>query len=749
MIRRFALAMGLVLTFASAAIADDIPTLGPARDPEPPDIAAMLEVFRTFDDLYASRQSEVAVPAHEWIAIANQLRGYTGGAMDLSRAARGEVFVRAALIKGECHLLASMELFAAQDRRFLEQYELGIRDLAWVIRAAEKIHRVDDELGFLPDYSFRDFPVFETTTAGYESIGTGFEGTMREVLVGGGSQSTSAAVNRRFTYRVEPYHGLSDYQRILGGDFTGMPRQISTFRTARELLETFCPWGAEVFLELRRLHLVEGLDFRILDPYWGRELSTTERLGEMVGTLGAELQYTMTSLLWDDVSPPHYEVQPPLSTVALDEATVPERIDRAMWKIVGAAPQAGSRTFTGVTGDLGGLGSRPVGWHWVGAPTFEAWYTSPNIFAWQATDSLWMAFTIVKVYFGGAGGVIADEVLGKFGSYLSQAYGEGPVNLPVVTTVILESYDKGPLMPSLIEEGKWLSSAAIARKTAAALFAQAESRMVKDLYEGIDMAGHSLGISYDGGDIPPILIRGDVLGFPDVPDEYPHTLEAVRYFLVYPQSTGNMEPFQKVDLSVPGAHVEMDSLGWWRVPDPFGSIDIINRFAPKEQVMEFRLAEAARDVQRSDQVTAELWTVTPGEEQLVVSTVIDGTSPFQFIIHNAGNSEAAGDYRRMSQRMRTAPDAPSILEAEAIHGRHHRLLIPKTRYTLKILVQREIMAEHPVILDRGRDGQREITGRLHSPGDGTVVLDFEPEIEIVKLEVAPPKVVGGSAGTSR
>jgi len=528
-----------------------------------------------------------------------------------------------------------------------------------------------------------------------------------------------------------------------------MPRQISTFRTARELLEIFCPWGVEVFFELKRLNLVDGLDYRILAPYWGREPSTTEQLWDMVGTMGAELEYTMTSLLWNDVQPPHYDVQPPLATIALNEGNVPQRIDRAMWKIVGAPSQTGTRSFADLTGDLGGLDSRPVDWHWVGAPTFEAWYTSPTVFDWQATDSLWLAFTIVKVYFGGVGSVIADEVIGKFASYLSQAYGEGPVNLPVVTTIIVESYDKGPLMPSLIEKGKWLSPAAIARKTASALFAQYESQMVKDLYEGIDMAKHSLGISYDGGGIPPILIRGDVLGFPDVPDEYPHTLEAVRFFLVYPQSAGDNVPFFKYDLSGPPAHVEMESLGWWRVPDPFGSIDIINRFAPREQVMEFRLAEAARSVERSDRVTAELWTVTPGEERMVVSTVIDGTSPFQFIIHNAGDPAAVSVYQSMSRRMRTAADAPSMLAAEALHGRHRRLAIPKTQYKLKILVEREVMAEHPVVLDRGRDGEREITGRLHSPRDGTVMLEFEPEIEIVKLEVSAPKVVGGRTDYSR
>jgi len=216
MTRRFALAIGLALAFASGVIADDVPTIGPVRDREPPDIAAMLKVFSKFDNLYASRQRGVAVPAHDWIAVANQLRGYTGSGMDMSRAARGEVFVRAYLIKGECHLLASMELFKINDTGFLEQYELGVRDLTWVIRAAEKIHLVDEELGFLPDYSFRDYPHFDYT-AGYESIGTGFEGTMREVLVGSGRRSTSKSVNRRFTYLIEPYNSLSDYQPSTGG----------------------------------------------------------------------------------------------------------------------------------------------------------------------------------------------------------------------------------------------------------------------------------------------------------------------------------------------------------------------------------------------------------------------------------------------------------------------------------------------------------------------------------------------------
>jgi len=747
MIRRSMLAISIVVAFMSGAAADDVPTLGPATVTEPPDVLAMLEVFRKFDDTYAGRQREVSVPAHEWVSIANELKRYTETRVEFDRKGGGEFHARAFLIKGECHLLASIEFFNSGDSRFLEQYELGIRDLAWIIRATEKIHLVDEELGFLPDYSFRDYPEFDYS-AGYESIGTGFEGTMREVLVGSGSHSVSALLNRRFTFLVQPYRSLSDYQKILRVRYTGMPRQISTHQTARDLLSAFCPWGAEVFLELKRLNLVDGLDFRILAPYWGREPSTAEQLAEMVSTAGAELLYGIRSFLWTDEPPPQYDVLSPVANIALDETLVPNRISRAMWRIVGSTPETGDRSFKDISGDLGGLSSRPVRWHWVGAPTFEAWYTSPTIFSWQATDYLWLSFTVVKVLFGGPGGVIADELLGKYASYITESYGEGPVNLPVVTTIIMENYDKGLFMPSLLENGEWLSTAAMARKAAGAIFAEAEKQMTKDLYQGIDMARQSLGISYDGSDIPPILIRGNVLGFPDVPDEYPHTLEAVRFFLVYPQSGGNQEPFQKYDLSAKGARMEMDSLGWWRVPDPFGSIDIIDSFAPREQVLVFRLAEGTRDLKWSDQVMAELWTVTPGSKQQVVSVLIHNKDPFQIIIHNANDSTAVSDYKGLG-RTGIGSDAPDVRFAESSRGRHHVLFATKTQYMLKILIRGDVMAEYPVNLHRGRDGQRKITGRLHSPEDGKVVLDFEPPIEIVELEVAPPKVLIGRTGPSR
>ena len=740
----FALTTGTVLATSPDTTAEDPPTIGPAPDTEPQDLAYMFGVFERFDDTYALRQGGVSVSADDWISIATRLAERTTGQILLHPEDGGQFAVRAALIKGQCHLFASIDLFYKQDPRFSEQYRLGIEHLIWVLRATEGVRLSNPEIDYLPDYSsMRHIHRANTLhpRAGFETIGTGFGGLLRDTR----DRANPVTIQRRMTHMVETYSTLQEYLDALAQPH-GHIRQIGSSEVARELLNAFCPWGVEVYSALADAGLTDNLDFRILPPYWGKDPSMVEQFIEVVST---EVSAAYEAWFSADGGSVSYDAQPLVSSLSLEETTVPNRISEAMHRIIGSQADSGQgRGPTASDGVLGTLGTRPIHWRWVGEPTYNIWYVSPAVFKWQPSDYMWLWFTAVKVYFGGAVGVAADEFINKFGEYVSTTYGEGPVNVPVITKFVLKEYDSGFLMPSVIEKGEWLTPAAIARKVGTPVLGAIEQQTREGLFQGIDMRNHTLGIAYDGNDIPAVMIRGDVLGFPEVAeDEYPQTLNAVRFFLAYPEFPGSREPLQKYDLSrQPPPILTFDSIGWWLLPDSLGSIDIVNSFAPPRQELVFRLtAESAGSIETSDNVKAEVWTMTPGTQQQCAEAAINGRhAEFRFILHNASDPGALAVYRGLKERAR-GTDYVDRAWAEAQHGRFHELVQPKTQYVLKITAGGKLLREYAINLDLGRERQRAITGRLTSLDDGGVELQFEPAIEIVKLKVSEPEVIPSDA----
>jgi hypothetical protein len=745
----FVLFLGLTATSLLAATTngspDDPPTIGPAPDTEPPNLTDLFALFERFDTLYSDRQRLGSAAAEDWIALTARLAEHTGADISLHPDEGGQFAVRAALVKGESHLFASIDLFIKNDPKFVEQYKLGIEHLIWVLRATEGRRLSDPRINMLPDYSAMAHPRIANAIhprSGYETIGTGFDGLLRDER----NRANPVTIKRRMSAMVGEYSTLLAYQEALAQSRQTMRsiRQIGTSEIARELLAELCPWGVEVYMRLSDVGLADNIDFRILAPYWGKDPSMVEQFVEAVSTEASALYHSWFSADGETVS---HDVQPLVSSISLDEAIVPDRIRQAMRRIVGSSAGTGDhRGHSNIEGVLGTLNTRPIHWRWVGEPTYNIWYVSPAVFDWQPSDYMWLWFTAVKVYFGGAGGVLADEFINKFGEYISTNYGEGPVNVPALTNVIIEQYDKGIFMPSVIEEGKWLSPAAIARKVGTPVLGAIEQQTREGLFQGIDMEKHSLGIAYDGNDIPAILIRGDVLGYPEVAeDEYPKTLNAVRFFLAYPEFPGTREPLQKYDLSQqPPPILTFDSLGWWLLPDPLGSIDIVNSFAPPRQELVFRLTEhSAQSVKSSDNLKADLWTVASRTEHKYASAKIDeGNGEFRIILHNTNDPNAVQHYLNLHPQIRG--NEINFAELEAIKGRFHAVVAPKTQYVLRISADGKPLVEHPIILDRGRERQRTITGRLTSLDDGAVKLEFEPEIEILKLEVSEPEVVPAS-----
>ncbi len=125
------LATGSLLGATPGATFEDPPTIGPAPDSEPPNLTEMFALFERFDDLYAGRQRVGSAPADDWIAIATRLEEFTTAYISLDPEEGGQFAVRAVLIKGECHLFASIDLLSKKDSRFAEQYQLGIEHLVF------------------------------------------------------------------------------------------------------------------------------------------------------------------------------------------------------------------------------------------------------------------------------------------------------------------------------------------------------------------------------------------------------------------------------------------------------------------------------------------------------------------------------------------------------------------------------------------------------------------------------------------
>jgi len=720
----------------------------------------LLNTFAEFDRMYVQRQAGYALTGKKWENMGNKLSEDSIKLM-MQYNIGINFLLRATLIAGECYLFASQEYFRENKHEFLNLYEKGIKTLEKVIVDAERLsasyNKTEAEIIYLPSYShdvevkkYQDeYYAHFNPFAGRETIGTGFEehATIR---------------GRKVTYDIKPYANISEFLDDLKKDLAARYRvkQISTTQTARTFLSHFCPWGVQIYFLLQQAGLTNELDFQILRPFSGYTPTLGEKFIE-------GLKQFPDAVMGRPVASQD-KIPPVISELVLRPPQTPKHIYDEMNLIIGDRKE----------GYLSILKKRPIRWEWVEKePTYTIWYISPTVFDWQPSDYLWLWFTAVKFSFNPAGAVV-DEVLSGLVNTIRYISGkEHPTY--ITAKVFVEANDKGFLTTDYIEKGEWLSAAAVTRKIASFTFNAAEDLMRKYLYEGIDPRKFNLGKTYNGGPIPPIIIRSDVSGFEQVPDdEYPRTLQAVRFFLISPEKIVYKGPYQTYDLSDKslvsisakeylaeqksfrmdgGAPEHMRKLAWGKLPHPLRSFEIITDFSPKKQVIKIPLsADTAQALSETEGVRAQLWSSNLQKPELCINMPIKGNQRiFSMELYNKNVPESKIEYGRKAPAypppadLSSGPPDPAELQDyykardSYLRDKNHCLFNIKNQYILKFVQNDKVIDEFPVIFDRGRKNQRKITGEISSPEPGIVVLDYAPPIKINKLEVKKGRIVPG------
>jgi len=621
--------------------------------------AFQMEFFRkleSFDQAYFQWQTKKEVNAQRWEDLANQVFGeYENIPPDGENA---PFILRGKLIKGECLLFAAVDhMKNNRKEEALVDYRKGIRLLQKVILLEDVFRTIHNiQLGQLPDYRKQEVVVQGKKSksihpyAGYETISTGVrlvqsaKGQEISSVASGNNYRTIDVLQEELRKDLEFSQGSSNMSSI--PSHTGSPPQSirshyqkSTVGTTRDLLSDFCPWGLEMFFLMEQAGLINGLDFRILRPFAGNIPTIGEKF------IGGLKQ--LPELIMGSPVNSQDEIPPVISELVLRPPQIPKHINDEMNMIIGDGKEGYLDTFK----------KRPIKWAWVEKePTYTIWYVSPTVFDWQPSDYLWLWFTAVKLYFS-PGGTVVDEVLSGLLNSIGSIYGQDS-DIYITAKVFVEANDKGFLATEAIEKGEWLSSAAVTRKVASFAFNAAEEQMRKDLYEGIDPRKFSLGKTYNGGPIPPIIIRADVCGFEQVPDDkYPRAVQAVRFYLLYPENIAHKGPYQGYDLSNEslggmsalrrgGAYLAEQSrfkadstapepvrkLAWNRLPDPLAAFDIVTDFSPKKQFFVFHLTkEVSKAISNDDNIHAELWTIGPENAKRCVKTTLEqGKQRFSF-----------------------------------------------------------------------------------------------------------------------
>ncbi|MBN2437036.1 MAG: hypothetical protein JXL20_00370 [Deltaproteobacteria bacterium] len=757
--------------------------------------AFQIEFFKRleiFDRAYFLWQTKKQANAEGWENLATRVFGEYERMTP--EGENGPFILRGKLIAGECLLFAAVDhMKRNRKNEALENYRKGLHLLQKVI-LLENTYRVlsNTALNELPHYrqqevvlSYQEKKVIHPY-AGYETIGTGArvaqhaKGLEISCIASGENYSTVDVLQDELRKDLEFFQNFAQTKERLMPRGISRPQSIklyhqkSTTDTARDLLSDFCPWGLEMFFLMEQAGLTKGLDFRILRPFAGIVPTTGEKF-----IAGLK---QIPDLIMGRPLDPQDEIPPVISEQVLRPPQIPKHIHDEMHLIIGDRKN----------GFLDTLRKRPIKWAWVEKePAYTLWYVSPTVFDWQASDYLWLWFTALRMSLNPVD-VVIDEVLAGLLNSIT-AFGEeyGETDIYCILNISVEANDKGFLTTDAFKKGEWLSSASVMRKLAGFAFHAAEDQMKQDLYEGIDPRKFSLGSTYNGGPIPPIMIRADVCGFEQVPDDkYPRTVQAVRFYLLYPENIAHKGPYQGYDLSdqhLGGlsplyrgteylaeqnrsradevVHEPVRKLAWNRLPDPLAAFDVVNDFSPMRQELTFRLAEkASRAIANYyDGVDAELWTAGAGENVRYAGTTIKpGQKTFSLELYHkdvpgagaafegiiappimSGGSIPAGYIERHQQEIEKRRKASGT-------GMFRIALVDvKNRYQLKLTLNgKAISRTYDVNLDRGRKGQRNITGKVSWPNSGVLALEYSPHLEILELNVKKGKGVisGGIQG---
>ncbi len=762
------------------------------------------EGLEVFDQAYAQLQAEQQSKAERWEDLANRVfLPYTTMAPD---GEDGPFIMRGRLIHAECLLFAAVGRMRRDQRsEALSHYRKGVH----LLRKIVLLHRTYRDLGYpdlkeLPHYRKQQVVVRGREEkalhpfAGYETIGTG--------LVPGGAYASSGGQEVRSyvsgSVLYGPYRTIDVLQAEIESDYSAIhhvrnqrttqtlaaPRDLSSLEqkstdlTAMDLLADFCPWGVDLYLLMEEAGLTDDLDYRILRPFAGYDPGFAEELAVGLSQLPAWV-------LGRPVGPREKSPPPVIGEVVLEPYQVPKHIRDEMGVIIG----------DGQEGFLDAARQKPIKWAWVeDEPTCTAWFFSPTVFDWQPSDYLRMWFTTVKLYFNPAGTVV-DEVIAGLHNAIGAIYGTDS-DIHFVAKVFVEANDKGFYTTDSIKEGKWLSSAGATRKLAGYGFQAAEANLREGLYghRGLDPRKLSVGKTYNGQPVPPIVIRADVCGYEKLPDDhYPRAVQAIRFYLLFPENIANVGPEQGYDLGPESAvgirplhrakqYLEeqrraesgggpepVRKLAWESLPAPLAelaALTVVTDFSPKRQILEFKLNAEAREIisKREDHVYAELWAENEGgATRYARARLARGFPGFRFNLYSRNNPAGKAEFDQLVKTLTDADeeafgvslDAPSWGTEDSTHVERAPvpaswgqkaptiLAVVRNHYQLKLTSEdQNVSKNYDVNLDRGRKSQREITGRVSQPQSGILALDYSPDLEILELRVRKGEgVIPGNA----
>lgn len=630
---------------------------GPEVDRPTPFQTDFLRRLEAFDRAYADWQLRRLPDGPRWERLAEQ----EFGQYQLNQAAgeNGAFVLRGVLLRAECQLFASIDYLQSGRRdRALMLYKEGIWTLHELLLDAE----ANPSLDSLPEYGRQTVAmVGEGRTihpwAGYETVGTGIVSSDDQLVPGPryllhevtGIASGEAygdlltlkevKLERWFWCRdgvlaEQQRHGVSlspdEISRRAAEPYGRQPgKQKSSSQTARLLLGQFCPWGARVYFMMEKMGIpIDELDYRILRPF-APEYDVVVEAGGAIADFFSLAGTLVTSAtvdwdVWNRLAGPGASEWPVLSELNLPNDHVPPLIRKEVEAIVGQ----------GGFGHLDPAGRSTVKWHWVGEPSYSVWYASPRVFDPSASEYLKYAFTVVKLIFSGVKDVVVDQIISGLVEFIGSQQG---VSTQYYWTckLLAEANDKGVFTTSMTTKGEWLSGPAVARKLAGHGFAMVDEFERQANFEGIDPRVLSLGTSYDGSVIPPVIIRADVVGFVNPEDDYPYWVHNQRYFLLRPEGfayrnpellrnlpahaiyTRAFEDFFTVRPSLTGPGFDLATHGeyglaheaeyltgnerihghsWQRLPGHLGARALVFEPDPFKQVITLPLTEGARQV---------------------------------------------------------------------------------------------------------------------------------------------------------
>ncbi|MBN2128652.1 MAG: hypothetical protein JW741_04115 [Sedimentisphaerales bacterium] len=421
-----------------------------------------------------------------------------------------------------------------------------------------------------------------------------------------------------------------------GQYFTRWPQAHSsvadeaTVTQARALLSDYCPWGARTYRALAASGLMTGFDWRTLPPYGSEKISVA----------------------------------------VVPDRWLPRDVAKDMAPIVtGAfASQMKAQNFR---------------WRIKPVPTYTVWFVSPRVHDLQASTVFTYALKANKLIFAGPEALLIDELKGLAFDRVGRWFGQG-------SGIHWASGHAGNLLGISLIDPHWLDpqagwtflvtdpSGVTHFKPSGALapdwgdlfkgalmdvLKSTEKAEMNLLFESVQPNNRTINAAfgspktYDGSPMPGVILRGDTLGWQDMPDDrYRRFWHIVRYYRFDRRAVVGLAGLSETpDERASRKAAQWDGTTTWpdrswqrlpEKPEPLGTRIHLNDFSPKAQLIRVQFPEdkfrafRKKAEQKGRSLRVEL--VLPGELTKLgpIRTYIN---PVSEDLHIAGVNESFED----------------------------------------------------------------------------------------------------------